>query len=127
MLFFFFFDVDFYSFALVARLGKLGQVLLDGTWVGTNNLCHDFAVFEKEQSWHRGDFLGGSNSWQLVNVNLDKSGSGVFNREFFKHWSNHLTWTTPSGKEVHHNQILLLDGVVEFLFGLDNLNHCMRI
>lgn len=95
---------------------QLGKILLDSTWVGTNDSSKKLTVLEEQKCWHGRNTVRSSNIWQLVNVHLVEVGGSVLLCKVFDHWGEHLTRSTPSGKEVNNDEIGGGDSLLELSF-----------
>lgn len=93
--------------------------MLDSLRLSTDDFADNSTILDEQDSWHGRNLVLLSKTGQLVDINLDELGLGVLLGELGQDWGNHLTRTTPGGKEVDDNQTGVLQGLVELGFSVD--------
>lgn len=106
-----------------AGLFQLGNLGLDGRWVGTLDLGDHASVLEELEGWHATDTAFGGNIGGFINIDLDEDGIGEFGGPLFEHGSDHAAGRAPGGSEVNDKKLIASLEGVEFCNVCEELDH----
>merc|ERR1719498_686374 len=102
-------------------LSDLGLKRLE---VGSLKLIDLLCSLVELEGWHAGDTTSLGSLCVCINIDLHELQGGLDTGELLKLWGDHLAWWAPCGGEVNDGKSILLEGLIEFSFGGELLDHC---